>query len=127
MCSHRSRRRKQGARKRGILGVQTRKLLQKLRSQQGTAALPEGALTMPSMRGGMDSCTAVAKPATPPRSATSSPPPPPPILSLDPSSADPSPNELTHEELRAVARGSLDYLRLKAVPFYVHHLVTATL
>ncbi len=40
---------------------------------------------------------------------------------------DASANELTTEQLSIIAKGSLLYLQSRELPFYIHHLVTATL
>ena len=42
-------------------------------------------------------------------------------------SSDESPNELTPDELKVVAKRSLRYLGQRSPAYYVHHLVTATL
>lgn len=119
ICSDSSHRRKQEARNRAALGVQTSKLLHKSQpaSQRGLLSLPAGAFDMPSMLGPLETCES---------------PPSPPRLVHVPAAAmehdDPSPNELTREELKSVAAGAMAYLRdHRDGAYFMHHLVVATL
>ena len=152
VCSDSSHRRKQDARNRAVLGVQTSKTLQALNgSRQSPSTLSPDAFTMPSLLGAgsdaasMTSSRASTSPPVSPQlqqqhtsSSASSP-----SFKLSSSSSHsstdesellPSPNELTSEELKVVAKGALAYLQqhreseTATVPsFYIHHLVTATL
>ena len=145
VCSDSSHRRKQEARNRTMLGMQTSKMLHAVndRSSSGSSTLSAEAFRMPSMLGANEGASTAS------RSSASQPVSPEHASSLPfPSSAQssrsttsseserPTPNELTCEELKVVAKGSLAYLQqyrepssaAVAVPaHYIHHLVTAIL
>lgn len=117
ICSDNSHRRKQEARNRAVLGVQTSKLLHKSQpaSRRGMPSLPAGAFDMPSMLGPLETTV-----EPPPRTLPAAP--------IIVESAELSPNELTQEELKKVAAGAMTYLRENPDgAYFMHHLVAATL
>ena len=129
ICSDSSHRRKQEARNRSMLGVQTSKLLHQAQPARGLPALTVDAFNMPSMQGNIE---VTAKASVGPAAVSNAPR----QLTLGAAASaahlaasinEPSSNELTGEELTAVARGSLAYLQSREHSYYVHHLVTATL
>ncbi len=113
-----------------MLGIQTSKQLLQSQSTRGLATLPADAFTMPSMLGNVE---APPPPPPPARKSETTHAPQfglPPVMSavgVVASDMDPSPNELTRDELKAVASGTLAYLNLRDPMYYVHHLATATL
>lgn len=138
VCAEASQRRKQDARNRALLGVQSSKTLQKSQPFQSGAIqsagrMPADAFLMPSMSALPDrlgvkatnTSTVQQLPdavASASESASSVPPAAP--------QEDPSASEMTTEQLRAVAKGCLAYLQRRdpaAAQYFVHHLVTATL
>lgn len=139
VCSDSSHRRKQEARNRAVLGVQTSKTLQALngnRSSHGASTLSLDAFTMPSMLGPASDGASRASGSAPPRTLQHTPASSSSSSSQSATSSEGeslSPNELTCDELKIVAKGALAYLQQhretnSAVPaYYVHHLVTATL
>ena len=123
ICSDSSHRRKQEARNRAMLGVQTSKLLHQSQPTRGLPALTADAFNMPSMQGNIEIASKSSTPVA--AAALSSPPLAPAHLAA--SLNEPSSNELTGEELMAVASGSLAYLKTRNPAYYVPHLVAATL
>jgi hypothetical protein len=126
ICSDSSHRRKQEARNRSMLGIQTSKLLHQSQPTRGLPALTADAFNMPSMQGNIEvnASTGPAAAITPPRQLAAAAAAPAHLAAFI---NEPSSNELTGEELTAVARGSLAYLQSRESAYYVHHLVTATL
>ncbi len=125
ICSDSSQSRRQETRNRAMLGIQTSKVLHQSQPVRCGMGLPADAFTMPSMLGNTEaSSTKSASPPPPPASTTMMH-----LASAAATAADlgPSPNELTQDELKIVASGSLAYLKLRDPTFYVHHLVTAML
>lgn len=133
VCSDSSHRRKQEARNRAMLGVQTSKQLHRSQPTQGAPTLPPDAFLMPSMLG--PSSQPRAAPSSSVTSPVPSPSPPPShaastSFSADSTESETSPNELTCDELKLIAKGALAHLQRRdgeATAYYVHHLVTATL
>jgi hypothetical protein len=134
ICSDSSHRRRQETRNRALLGIQTSKMLHKSQPVRHLEPLSTDAFAMPSMFGNARPSSGAAASAQSTLALRNSPPPVAQKLPLsnvtavtDAAELDLSPNELTHEELKAVASGSLAYLQQREPAFYVHHLVTATL
>ncbi len=129
ICADSSSRRRQETRNRAMLGIQTSKQLHQSQPMRSTPALATDAFTMPSMYGhSAETPPAVNKPIIPPPTATTEllSPAAVPAAAAALTTVDLSPNEITRDELKAVASGTLAYLKLRDPTYYVHHLVTAT-
>jgi len=120
ICSDSSHQRKQEARNRAMLVIKASKLLHKSHPTQG---IPGNiAISSTSSPPGAASTALAATPSPVLHAAARGVQP-----QLDSASNDSTANELTGEELKAVANGSLAYLRLHESTYYMHHLVAATL
>lgn len=145
ICSDSSYRRKQEARNRAMLGAKASQLLHKSQPTAGRRMQPllsADAFVMPSMQGPGNVVpqssrvmpldpTETLQPRRHQQVQVPAEDPEPSPLEFQAQSDRDSPsstaNELTGEELKAVASGALAYLKLREPAFYMHHLATATL
>lgn len=126
ICSDASSRRRQETRNRAMLGIQASKQLHQSQPMRVAPALATDAFAMPSLYGGSFEASSATKPPSPPPSTVTGIPSRA-VAAAAPVGMDASPNELTRDELKAVASGALAYLQTRNPTYYVHHLVVACL
>ena len=85
------------------------------------------AFNMPSFQGNLEPSSSQEKDMANPTPATDGDHEMSAATSLDPGRSECTANELSTAELRTVAGGAMDYLKLREPTYYVHHLVTAML
>ncbi len=128
ICADASSRRRQETRNRAMLGIQASKQLHQSQPMRVAPALATDAFTMPSLYGGSFETPSTKKPLSPPSPLTVTELPSQAVAAAAAAAEmDLSPNELTLDELKAVASGALAYLQTRDPTYYVHHLVVASL